>query len=875
MVTENKQTTFEENTPEIPPDSELFVGEVHEELSEREVFAGSEDFYKSLVGSDQPATTPSKPVQTDTPRPIAEPVRQKSFSGLQKALALTIIAVTAMLLYTLLKSPTPTRRDYRLPPTPARRMAPAAQQIPEEKLPPEDLAQTLPKQIQKPESLLPQTQPLSLKVAQDFYLQGRYDKAYAVYDKLHQALPVPTTSTLTEEQLLRDFLQLKMALCIEKAAHTLSPGYIEDAGDQANRLFRTASKSRSPAVSVVASYHRCLLEMQKKQYIKALTMAYQTIALLEAADFDRDWALALKRNCHFLVAESITKNALLLCDADKDLSDQLWTSPGTPPDPFTGLTETQLRSLLKSGSEQLNRALLGPQVKKLRNQGTLSRWSVTCHGAPVEELLARFAANAGLDVSWASDRTLALESAKDAARNRPVSLYLPAATTQQFVTAAAGCAGLFAQVNEKKTINIFNPADKFSLSEHISLLSRQGVSLWQRFLLTFHDDQRVPYAHFALGLLQEQNGLLTDAIAEYKLVANRFPQAPSAPFALLNSSRLKANLKDYFGAREDLSQLVEQYPDSEISSQACLYLADATAKAGLSHEAARLYGKVYHLGLSSESQTVAAFGAAKCCYQIQDYQTAAKWLIRYISLVKDHTTPDLYSAYFLFGKTNRALQKPQQACEAFEYALNGPLPKEQYVQALTALVKEYIEQQRFIEALDLLGSTHPWQLSEKENVELLLLKSKIFRMIGLLDKAIAALGDRAQYLSDPQLKAEISFELAKCYIAKENLQFARKTLTEILIVIEPGPLAHQVQCKLADVCFILGQNSQAISICSRLLDSQPSEQIKQKALVLLANAYNRQKNYDGAVLALLGRWNVTQMPNDKSPLIDQSLQGAP
>jgi hypothetical protein len=80
---------------------------------------------------------------------------------------------------------------------------------------------------------------------------------------------------------------------------------------------------------------------------------------------------------------------------------------------------------------------------------------------------------------------------------------------------------------------------------------------------------------------------------------------------------------------------------------------------------------------------------------------------------------------------------------------------------------------------------------------------------------------------------------------------------------------------LADVCLKLGQNSQAISICSQLLDSQPSAQIKQNALALLANAYDRQKNYDSAALALLGRWNAAQTINQDSALTDQSLQKTP
>ena len=343
-----------------------------------------------------------------------------------------------------------------------------------------------------------------------------------------------------------------------------------------------------------------------------------------------------------------------------------------------------------------------------------------------------------------------------------------------------------------------------------------------------------------------------------KLVANRFSDSPLAPFALLNSSKLKAGLRDYFGAQQDLKQLVEQYPDSEVADQACLYLADATMKAQLYDEAARLYRKVYNLDSSLESQTVSAIGAARCLYERKDYQSAAKWLTRYIGLAEDSASKDLYSAYFLLGKTNLALEKPEAACDAFQYALAGQLSREEYAKTVSALVKGHIQQKHFIEALDILENIHSWRLSRKESIDMLLLRSQILRAMGLVDKAIAALGDRAEYISDPQLKAKISFELAKCYITKGNLELARSNLTEILILVEPGTLSHKAACELADVCLKLGQNSQTISICSQLLNLDPSSQIKQKALNILATAYSRQKNYDGAVLALLGRWNTAE-----------------
>jgi hypothetical protein len=48
------------------------------------------------------------------------------------------------------------------------------------------------------------------------------------------------------------------------------------------------------------------------------------------------------------------------------------------------------------------------------------------------------------------------------------------------------------------------------------------------------------------------------------------------------------------------------------------------------------------------------------------------------------------------------------------------------------------------------------------------------------------------------------------------------------------------------------------------LDADPSVSTKQKALELLATAYNRQKDYNRAALALLGKWNEAGVSNAKT-----------
>ena len=825
--------TFGES--EAPSEQELFTGDqpsAGPADSEQQVFVGDEDFYKFLAEPYQ-ETEKQRNRETNVlcrfiPLPLCKKV-------LVPCAVLIITMMLSGLLYLLLKPHSVPIKEFKTQSRPVgTKLGTQNSKL---------LSEANKLKIQNSKFKITE-QPLSLKIAQEFELKGDYNNAYAAYNQLCQNIQAKMTSNVTEDELMKDFLRLKMALCMEKGA------VLEQANSVLSGL-RTVSQSRSPVIRAIANYHLSLLKMQNKQYLSARARAYQAISLIDAVDFEPVQRLSeLKRDCYFLAAEALTRNVLLLCDADKNLPESLWTEPKAQKAPFINLNETQLRTLLHSGSEQLNKALLGPQIQQVKRSGSIgtARYTVICRRAPIEELLARFAANAMLDINWAFGLT------PIGIHKRPVNLYMLEATTQQVVTAAAGSVGLLARQDKEGSVTIYNPEDYSSLPEHKRLLSDEAISLWQKFLLAFHSDERIANAHFAIGLLYAQKGNIGESIAEYKLVANRFSKTSLAPFALLHAAKLKAGLRDYSGARQDLKQLAEQYSYTKVAESTHLYLADITAKAGLIAEAARLYRKTYNLGLSSESQSTAALRAGECFYQLKDYESAAKWLIRYITLAKDRKNETACSAYFLLGKTNMALGKSQQACDAFQYALTGHLPREKYVEAVSALVEGYMEQENFVQALGVLEDIDLAAFSEKEAVEILLLKSGILRAIGLTDEAIALLGDRVEYTSDQQLKAKISLELTDCWVAEGNLELARRKLTEIIATAEPGPLTHEITLKLANVCLKLGRNSQSISICSQLLDSAPSAMIRQKALNIIAAAYKQQKNYDKAALALLGQW---------------------
>jgi tetratricopeptide (TPR) repeat protein len=713
-----------------------------------------------------------------------------------------------------------------------------------------------------------ENQPLSLQLAESHYAAKDYKSAYDIYIRLRQNL-ITTQNT----ELVRDFLLLRMALCLKETGDI----------DQAGKLFRAVSQGRSVALQAIANYQLCLLEMNAGRYLKARTRSYKVIALTGALSSDsgaQGWPLAMEQDCHFLAAESVTRHVLSLCDADKDLPPKLW-SHSEWTDVLTGLDEAELQNVLKTGIDRLSSGLLAPQIRAVESSSTtpgLERWTIICNGPGIEELMARFAANASLDVKWPTenrgqrteDRKQRIDSPSSVlgppSSGIPSSVicFMPAATTEQVVTIVAGAVGLLAKIDDKGVITITEPEKYSSLSQHTQELAEHATGLWRKLLLMYGDDQRVPNAHFALGVLQEHRDNPAEAIAEYKLIANRFDRMQLAPFALLRSSRIKTALRDYIGASSDLKQLIVQYPENELVGQAHLELADAAMKAGLFEQACSLYRKTYNLGFSNESRIIAAFGAGKCFYEMNDYESAVKWLNRYLDAAESRKTEDsnlssvfrspssdLYTAYLLLGKSHLALGNLGPACDFLRRTAARAADSDEYVEAISALVETQIRQQDFVGALSTLENVPSWPFSQRQVVRLLLLKSNILREIGLAEKAISTLAERAQYITDPRSKAQIILELARCHVANENLDLARKYLIEAVSLFEPGPPAQQASCELAEVCLKFGDYEQAVSICTKLLDSPANEQIKQQASQILASAYNKLKQYDKAALALM------------------------
>ncbi len=815
--------------PEEGVEKDFFASNYNpkEEISERDIFAGNEDFYKLLSDSIE---LPHEEFVGKKQKTAGK--QSLSFVWIKRFLIAAIVVIAATMGYAIIKN------QLGLFQGPS--YSTASQVV----LPPQqEVVPVIPPQEEKPvkqeeEIKLSQERPVSLDVAKTFYLQKEYKMAYQVYEKLYQELP-------ESEELVRDYLRFQMALCSESNREY----------EQAYNLLALVAESRSPVIRIMANYRLSLIEIQRKRYLRARTRVYKALALLKSVDLNDDWELAFECDCNYLVSQCLTRYILSLNDTGVDIPDDFWSQTASFSDPLENQKEKDLKTFLESGIDQLYQGLLEPKIKQQENQGVFSRWSVTCFGAPLEEFLSKLASSAGFDIQWVSEvgTDSGVESEGYIIRQRPVSLYISSAASEQIMLIAAGCAELLAikqeGTSEEKYL-IYNPSNYLSLNEHVKLLSQHAISLWQKFMLTFHADQRLGNVHFAMGLLQTLTDQKNEAIAEYKLVANRFSQISLAPYALLKSSDLKSEIRDYQGAREDLRQLIEQYPDTQIYRDAYLRLADVTSQAGQYIEAAQMFSRVYNFELSEESKMQATLGAAKCFYQAKVYEDAEIWFNMYINMSGEKKKDELYSAYFLLGKTYLELKKYEQACNAFQFAITEQSSREQYIEGIKALVQGFIEKEDFVKALDALENTRSVSLSQQQYVEMLIQRSTIYRNLGLLETAVELLKDRSDFITDTQLNAQISFELANCYLANNDLEKGRSSLSEVLRIAEPGELSQKAAKKMAQVCLELGYNSQAVSVCRQLLDTDISNNLKSEVKTLLAQALNNEKKYEEAALVL-------------------------
>jgi tetratricopeptide (TPR) repeat protein len=666
------------------------------------------------------------------------------------------------------------------------------------------------------ESEMPAPQRVSQELAEEAFSNKEYAQALQYYRVLHQLAKRDPTA-----ELMADFFCFRIAQCLK----------FEGELNTAMENFDAVSASRSPVLCGVANYELAVLKEYQGDYVQARMRAYRS-AMAYASVYEHS---EMEMDADFLIARVLTARVLSFY-GEKSLIP--WSEVSYR-DPFEGLKENTLRDLLNKETARFSGSLFGPTIEKKDSDGVSQRWTASAWRASVEEILTRFALQAGLDLRW--------ENVEPSIRQRPVSMYLPDTTGQRLCELAAGSSGLIARFTGEG-IRIDYPPSCTSLNEQRDLIVREAVSVWRRLFLKAPQDGRLAQGYFALGLIHEISGQTIEAINDYHLTVRQYARTNVAPISLLRASKLLSDLRDYSGARSNLNQLLDSYPDSDLSGQAYLVLGEATLKAGLYEEAFQVFKKLYFLEINGPSRAMASFGAGKCLYKLGNHEESIKWLSRYIEISGRDENKNLNESCFLLGKSSAAINDHAGAIRAFARVAGN------YFGSFT--VQATLEKARSYRELKLLGraaiTLNDIPLSgqnELQHFEILQLGSQVYREMGLPEKATSFLRGKIDSISNEALRAQLGVEMARSYWQAGQLGDAYSAMAESLILLPSGSFACEAGCDLAEICLELGKPDHALTVAKSVLEVETNIDIRDRAIGLVGRAYLDLHRYEDAALA--------------------------
>jgi tetratricopeptide (TPR) repeat protein len=643
-------------------------------------------------------------------------------------------------------------------------------------------------------------------------LRKEYAVAREEFGRLYDA------AKRTDDVVMTSYLCLRVGQCLKLIGQT----------DAARKCLVAVQGADSHVVRAWACRELAAMDLSEGQYLQARSRAYAALAAARCTAA----AGPLELDCDFLIGRAVTQKVVT------DAGPISWKEDA-PANPFDSLDDAALRKLLAQGPS-MSKALLGPQVEPVRDGAGMLSWKVLSLRAPLEDLLGRLSAKSGTEIRFAS--------VSPAARGRGVTLFDDAITEQRLCEIAGGMVGLVARYTGQQLM-LQDPQAANSVKEESALLADEAVAHWRRLCLRCGDDPRIPYAYFSIAALLETSGDLDAAMSQYQLTASRFPRHPVAAPSLLHCAKIRLALRDFRGAREDLLNLLNSYPDSPGCDTIYLTLGQANMKSGLLQEAADTFVRLYFRELSLTSRTGACLGAGQCYYQQGKYDQACQWLQRYLTLAKTSSHPELASGCLLLGKSHSAKERWSEASSAFYLALRNGAAGQDRFDAFIGLAKSQVERQCYASALGLLKQVEKEKLTEDQYVQVVLLQGRSLRAMGLAEESVHLMRAALGRVDSESAQSAIRMEMVRSYIQGGQRDEACVLLVEMLPKLPTGQ-SQQAQCDLAELSLDAGRLTLAEALCRQLLAGKTPDELRSHARELLGQILVREGHYDQAVAVL-------------------------
>jgi cytochrome c-type biogenesis protein CcmH/NrfG len=103
------------------------------------------------------------------------------------------------------------------------------------------------------------------------------------------------------------------------------------------------------------------------------------------------------------------------------------------------------------------------------------------------------------------------------------------------------------------------------------------------------------------------------------------------------------------------------------------------------------------------------------------------------------------------------------------------------------------------------------------------------------------------------LRAQLTLELAECYMLNDDLRIAQKALEDAIYDLPLGYDTQRGGLLLAKIAYRQGQYDKAQTLCLGTLRTQiEDESLRMEVSELLGEIYMKQNDYDNASLAFAG-----------------------
>ncbi len=691
----------------------------------------------------------------------------------------------------------------------------------------EKLAEAFEKVVLTPQDQAFLQRGVSLKTADDLFAAGRYMEAGYVYNQISQNW----SSSATNGQYLRDFLKLRIGVCMYRAGESHAQ----------EECFTQALQSRASYVRGAACYYMACIRFKNQDYLEARQKAYQAIALCKS--FEDMLLTNVEADMYFLIGDSLTREVLGLYNMGYELPGRDWSDSLTDiwPEETDAL---RLEEALCRTAERIGQGAGNPRLTVDLNRPVGSQWSLVCLQSPLEETLWKIVSEGNLKAVWADD--------SQAFKTYPVTAYMMFVPQQYVAETVCGSTGLI-WCFDGQNVSILNPNHYTDFELQRKALIGESISIWQRFLMRYRSDNRIPNVHYALGRLYTFTGQFAAALGEFKLLQGRFSQNDLAPYAYLEAGKIKVDMKDYEGAGHDLNEMLLQYSDCPIVGEVTLYLAQTTLEGGQIERAKELFKKSFQINLSQAGKCQAAAGLGRCAYVQQNWSEAQTWLSQAMELLQDKNNILVGDICFMLGRSYVELGQYAKAAEVLRTALNSKLSQKEYLRAILELVEAESRQQNFLEALNILEQVPPAQLSQEDSCDLLIAKARILSEIGVTEQGVSLLRKKIEFVADSHLRARLTLELAVSYMAMQDYTLARRELNSVIQDMPDAYHAARATLVLAQIIEKIGQPERAEDLCLALLaDPQTESKLRNEAFDLLGRIYTSQKYYEKAALAFAG-----------------------